>query len=89
MSGLGVGGGRSAADEQVIDALRVSGSSKSPAVLYIVDARPLLNAHANKVVILSWWDFCFARFFFFLFSKDDWRRNRKHGVVSWLFSRAA
>ncbi len=48
MSGLG-GGGRSSADEQVIDSLRTSGSSRTPQVLFIVDARPLLNAQANKM----------------------------------------
>jgi hypothetical protein len=48
MSGLG-GGGRSAADEQVIDLLRTTGSAKPQPVLHIVDARPLLNAQANKM----------------------------------------
>ena len=74
MSGLGVGGGgRSPADEQVIDALRLTGSSRSPAVLYIVDARPLLNAHANKVDLACWFFFfCFKFLFSNCLVEDDW-----------------
>lgn len=50
--GLGMSGGeRSAADEAVINSLRVTGSAHTgkDQLLYIVDARPLINAHANKV----------------------------------------
>ncbi len=34
---------------QVIDSLRTTGSVKAQQVLHIVDARPLLNAQANKM----------------------------------------
>ena len=50
--GLNMSGGeRSPADETVINSLRVSGSMKDGLrqQLFIVDARPLLNAHANKM----------------------------------------